>query len=169
MSKIAPDVAVKVMQALDWISQGRTPTDACRMVCLSTFQFKQALRDPLFEALAVDAMERGADALADILLNIDSDAVYGDTDVKVMKIKSDNIKWWLSKRFNQQYGEKIVVENTFTADKAITEALARGKERAMKAIAGTVTEQAARQIVDDVAYEVVDASPSQPLDLSQFT
>lgn len=138
------------------------------MVHLSTFQFKQALNDPLFAALAHDAHERGADALADILLNIDSDAVYGDTDVKVMKIKSDNIKWYLSKRFNQQYGEKIVVENTFTADKAITEALARGKERAMKAITGTVTEQAARQIVDDVAYEVVDVSPSQPLDLSQF-
>lgn len=130
---------------------------------MSTLMFDKLARDPSFETLAQDAFRRGADALADILLNIDSNELYGSTDAKIMKIKSDNIKWYLSKRASVTYGEKITVENTFTADKAITEALARGKERAQKVIGREVREQAAGQIIDLVAVEVVE-----PFDPSRF-
>lgn len=151
----SPEVFVKTMHVLDLISQGELPTPACNKAFLSTFLFKQAIRDPLIAELAADAFERGYDALADILIDIDTNIRYGSSDPKIMRVKSDNIKWLLSKRDQARYGEKVVIENRITADKAITEALSRGKQRAIAA--------ARNEVIDAVAVEVI-----QHVDISQF-
>lgn len=156
MSNIKPEIYVKVMNALDYISQGVTPTRACDKAGTTTYWLKRAMeQDDVLQALAVEAFERGHDTLADILLHIDTDQEYGSSDPKIMTVKSNNIKWYLSRRDQARYGEKVVVENRITADKAIVEALSRGKQR--------VIEAAKNAAVQDVAFEVVET-----FDVSMF-
>lgn len=151
MSTLPAHIYEGVMKALDLISQGYTPTKACDQARISTYWLKRAIADDaLLSELAADAFERGYDTLADALLHIDTDATYGTSDPKKMKIISDNIKWYLEKRDNRRYGQKVLIENKITADRAIVDALARGKQRAIEATTATV--------VDAVAVELLDLS-----------
>lgn len=149
-----------VMHVIELIGQGRTQTAACDETGLSVSTFKQYVeRTPELHALFNDAETRGYDGMADSLVEIDTHcAIAGVSDPKVMKVLSDNIRWYLSRKRPQQYGERIVVENKITADKAIIDALSRGAERALTA-----------RVINDVAYEVIQAlPPPDEDDLSQF-
>jgi hypothetical protein len=139
------DIFPAVMSALTLISQGRTKTSACDEADISTAAFDTYVQSqPELHAAFNAAEERGYDTMAELLLELDNHPVYGTRDAKLLKITSDNIKWFLSRRRPQKYGERVIVENKITADKAITDALNRGKQRALM---GTV--------IEDVAYEVV--------------
>lgn len=154
MADVPSHIYEKVMRAIDFISQGETPTKACDDAGTTTYWLSKLIReDEVINALATEAFERGYDALADVLLDIDSNQRFGSSDPKIMRVKSDNIKWYLSKRDQTRYGEKVVVENKITADRAIVEALSRGKQR--------VLEAAKPAVIDAVATELVD--------ISQFT
>lgn len=104
------------------------------------------------------AEQRGYDTLADLLINPFDNIVFGDTDVKKIKLICDNIKWFLSRKRPQQYGDKSVVEHQITADRAIIDAMQQGKQRAIKGV------------VEGVAYEVVEeaATTALPPELLQF-
>jgi hypothetical protein len=46
------------------------------------------------------------------------------------RVISDNIKWLLEKRKPKEYGQRVDVNVNLSADNAIVEALARGRDRA---------------------------------------
>lgn len=156
-----------VMRAIDLIGQGRTQTRACDEagVSVATFKAYVAQTEEL-HALFNDAEQRGYDTLADILLEIDSHHLYGSSDPKQQKVMSDNIKWLLSRRRPQQYGERVIVENKITADKAIIDALSRGAERALM---NTVVEDVSYTVIQEIADKSADALlEGVDVDLLQF-
>ena len=135
------DYTPAVLYAIDLISQGATKTAACDESNISTSTFDSYLSsNPELEEMYDDAYQRGYDSMADALLEIDNHQRYGQSDPKMAKVMSDNIKWLLSKRVSKVYGDKIEVNHNITADKAITQALLAGKQRAL-----------------ETSYEVIDA------------
>ena len=89
-------------------------------------------RDPRLQELYNEADQRGADAMADALVNIHNHRVHGQSDAKMAKVISDNIKWLLSKRKSKQYGERVTVDVNVSADAAIIKALTEGRQRALE-------------------------------------
>lgn len=141
------DTYTRVLLALDHIGQGKTESHACDLAAVSVQTFRKCLGDtPELADLMVECEARGYDRMADALLHIDTDLTYGSSDPKKMKIVSDNIKWYLARKRPQQYGERVIVENTFTADRIITDALEQGKLRAMRG-----------RVLEDVSYSVAQA------------
>lgn len=139
------DIFPQVMRALDLIGQGRTKTSACDEAGITTATFDNYVRStPELHAIADNAEQRGFDTLAEILLEIDRHEHYGSADPKQQKVISDNIKWYLSRKRPQQYGDKVTVDVNITADKAITDALSRAKDRAEG------------RILEDVSYTRVE-------------
>lgn len=149
---VPADTFPAVLRALDLIGQGHTQSVACDEAGISVHAFKNAVRNtPELSELFTDAEQRGYDRMADALLSIDNDSVYGTSDPKKMKIVSDNIKWYLSRKRPQQYGERVVVETTITADRAIIEALERARQRSITGV-----------VIDAVAYDVTQQMLSPP-------
>ena len=77
----------------------------------------------------VEADQRGSDAMADALINIDNHRVHGQSDPKMAKVISDNIKWVLSKRKPKEFGDRVQVDHSVTVDVAITTALDAARKR----------------------------------------
>lgn len=145
------DYIPAVLYAIDKISQGLTETEACDLANIKIATFKRYISDnPQLQELYVEADQRGADAMADALVRIDNHKHYGHSDPKMAKVISDNIKWLLSKRKSKNYGDRVVVEHNITADRAITEALLAGKNRASLAFMP-------QQTVDAVFTEVEES------------
>ena len=147
------DTVARIMQAIDLISQGQTPTAACKAHSLSVATFMRHVKqEPTLYELFVEATQVGHDTLADTLLSLDDmTSMFKASNEKELKIVSDNVKWYLSKKDNSRYGDSLVVTHNITADKAIVKALQAGQERALQRI----TEQKESD-VEDVAFEVVD-------------
>ncbi|MFN3612711.1 hypothetical protein [Tepidimonas sp.] len=121
------DIYPQVLRVIDLISNGETVTAACKKVGLPIPTFKKyvANQQELQDAL-ITAEQSGQDILADTLIDIDT----RHSDARMAKVVSENIKWLLSKRRVKDYGDKVTVEHTITADAAIIAALDRGRERA---------------------------------------
>lgn len=120
-----------VMGAIDLISQGYTKTHACDEMKIRIPTFESHVKSsPQLQELLHEAETRGYDAMADALLRIDNDTIYGQSDPKMAKVISDNIKWLLARRRQKEYGDRVTVQHNITADKAITEALIAGRNRA---------------------------------------
>ncbi len=117
-----------VLHALDLIGQGHTETDACDIANVAVTTLAEYRSDPEIAEMYDEAMARGADAMADALVNIDNHRIHGRSDPKMAKVASDNIKWLLSKRF-ERYADRVVFEHTVTADAAIVSALQAAKDR----------------------------------------
>jgi hypothetical protein len=138
----------RVMHVLTLISQGLTLTTACEQAQIPTSTLlKHVQTAPELQDAYVEAEQRGLDTLADILLNIFSDPHYGQSDPRRAQILSNNIQWYLARKRPSQYGDRQIIETHITADKAIVEALSRGRERAERAA------------LDDVPYTVVSETP----------
>ena len=119
-----------VMQALDMISQGVTETAACDDLRLSVTTFKHHInKHEQLQEMYNEALQRGYDAMAQALLRPDNHALYGHSDAKMAKVQSDNIKWFLERIASKKYGQKVEVNHTLTADKAITQALLAARDR----------------------------------------
>lgn len=159
MTNLLQDVYIRVMHALDLISQGKTETVACDEARISKDTLEQyTAKDVDLAAMAYNARARGYDTLADILLHIDTDVEYGSSDPKIMKVISDNIKWVLSRRDSKRYGDKVQVEHTLHADKEIVEALSRGKQRALDGVISRVAEDVQAVITGPNDYSHIDVS-----------
>lgn len=125
------------MRAIDLIGQGHTQTRACDMAGLTVQTFRKYIKTaPELQDIFDDAEQRGHDTLADVLLDIENHHVYGSTDPKVMRVMSDNIKWFLARKRPSQYGDRLMVDHKVTLDRVIVDALQRGMERAGNIIEG---------------------------------
>lgn len=120
-----------VLYAIGKISEGYTETAACDEANITVSTFKNYIKkDMVLQDLLVEADQRGKDAMADALVQIDNHHIYGHTDPKMAAVISKNIMWLLDKRDNKRFGTKVQYEHNITADRAITDALAQGKKRA---------------------------------------
>lgn len=145
-----------VIRVLDLISEGRTITRACDEANIRVAAFKQYVKNvPELSELFTEAEQRGYDAMAEALVDIDNHAIHGQSDPKMAKVISDNIKWLLSKRRSKEYGERITVDHNITADKAITDALVAGRKRAQLAATVDADFIDITPVVNDVADEIL--------------
>lgn len=146
-----------VLYAIDRISQGRSKTASCDLANITIAMFDKYVRenDDLKVALQ-EAEQRGFDAMADALLEPDRHLIYGRTDSKMAKIVGDNIKWLLSKRAQKVYGDKLEVKHEITLDRAVTDALARAKDRALLGNVAATALPPPDNVID-AEYEVVQA------------
>lgn len=141
----------KVMTVLSHMATGQTKSRACLEAGITVATFnKYARENQQIAELLDEAEDQGYDVLAEALLHIDTDPIYGTTDPQKMKVISDNIKWFLSKRRPKKYGEKLQIENTLTVDQTIVDMLMRGRDRAL----GVIED---KRDADDA--EVIDADP----------
>ncbi len=119
-----------VLYALNLIGQGHTLTSACDQSNITTQIFDRYVkREPELQAMYEEAVQRGNDAMADALINIDNHKIHGQSDPKMAKVISDNIKWVLGKRDSKRFGDKIEVKHEITMDRAIINALERARSR----------------------------------------
>jgi hypothetical protein len=131
MTAQAYEIYPKVLQVLDLLSAGRTLTSACDEAGVSIATYKSYIKHTAeLTSAHEEAMQRGYDAMADALVEIDRHEHYGSSDPKQQKVMSDNIKWLLSKRDNKRFGDRVSVDVNVTADKAIVNALSRARSRA---------------------------------------
>lgn len=146
------DIYPQVLHVIDLISQGETTTAACfkERMSVSTFK-KYVAKQPELQELLTDAEQIGYDVLAEALVNIDNDARHGRSDPKMAKVISDNIKWLLEKRKPKEYGQKVQVDVNVTADRAVTDALSRAKQRA-------------QGMLPDYTGKVIDVTPVVSVD-----
>lgn len=134
MSVVRYENYPKVLQALELISQGHTVTQACIKATVTLDAFEKAIDgDEQLKSLRAEAERRGHDSLADALINIDNHKIHGQSDPKMARVVSDNIKWFLEKKDPKRFGQKVEVNHNVTVDRAITNALnaARGRVAAI--------------------------------------
>ena len=148
-----------VLYALDLISQGHTVTAACDASNLPISTFHNYInKDEMLSAIYAEADQRGSDAMADALVNIDNHRIHGQSDPKMAKVISDNIKWVLSKRKPKEFGDRVQVDHSVTVDIAITTALDAARRRV------PAQEAAAIDVIDVPAQEAaaidVPAAPN---------
>jgi len=157
---------VLVLQAIDLIAKGLSKTRACDQVGVSVLTFNNFVKnDDMLGEMYAEADEVGADTLADILLEIDSHPLYGQSDAKMATVISKNIQWYLSKRKSGKYGDKLVVEHNITADKAVIEALQRGRQRALE---GRSPAMLTGPIEDAVVISVVSSDDDEQRALAEL-
>lgn len=156
-----------VLEACGLIADGYTVRKACDKVGVGIGTFQRIVNEvPEMKELYFASEQRGYDNMAEILLEIDSNPLYGSSDTKQQKIMSDNIKWFLSRKRPEQYGDKVTVKHEVTADKAIIEALSRGNQRVRdNVIEGVFTEVLAATLPPQEAVYVV---PKEEDDWRQF-
>lgn len=119
-----------VLYALNLFSQGYTVTEACDQSNLPISTFEKYVREnEQLKEMYVEAERRSHDAMADALINIDNHRIHGQSDPKMAKVISDNIKWVLSKRDAQRFGERVQVDHSVSVDIAITTALDAARRR----------------------------------------
>lgn len=153
------DKYVQVLSVLDQLSKGMPVTRACDEQGISIATFKHYVANiPDLKQYYEDCEQRGYDALADVLLDIRGHPFYGSTNPQEQKVLSENIKWILARRRPLQFGDRMTVDHNhnITADKAIVEALSKGRERAESAVvdaAYVVVEDTVRLTVEDAYKE----------------
>lgn len=120
---------------------------------------KYVAADEDLKMMLEEAQTVGNDALADALLNPFNNAEYGNTDANKAKLVSDNIKWLLAKRDNKRFGDRIEVKHEVTLDRAITDAMFAGRQRAEQAvqrIAAPTEDVIDAEIITDEEYEIAE-------------
>ena len=135
-----PDIQAEEAKILDLLANGQTLAKACESVGLSTGQFMQRLpnRTSLAHAF-VCARDAGAEVLADSLLGITEQ----EADVNRARLKSDNIKWILSRRHAAKFGDRIDVNVNATVD--LTSAISEARNRLRP--------------ISDQQTEIIDVTP----------
>lgn len=127
---LAYDYYPLVLRVLELISQGETETRACDTVRITVIAYRKYIQaTPELQEIEADAFARGRDAMADMLMHIDDDRLYGRSDSKMAKVISENIKWLLSKRDPKNFGDKMEVTHNVTMDKAIIQQLELARTR----------------------------------------
>lgn len=152
-----PDTYSLVIAAIDQIAQGHTKTAACEMVGVSVRTFNHVVKqDELLAELFEAAEDQSYDVMADSLVNISDNTLFGTTDPRLAAVVSKNVQWLLAHRRKKKYGEVVTVEHDIKADKEIIDALQRGRERAEgRLIEGEIVNQAPR-IASRIVHDFVD-------------
>lgn len=127
------DVAQRALQVLDLLrntnlvrNRIHTITSACQDVGIARSTFLRFVEaDPQLRELFVTAENEGFDMLAELMINIDQ--IH--SDAKMAAVISKNIQWFLARKKPREYGDRVSVDVTVTADKAIIGALQAAKAR----------------------------------------
>lgn len=154
------DYTRAVLLAIDDIAKGHTLTEACTRQSITAAQFRATVKaNAELEALYSDALQACHDALAEALITIDRHVIYGQTDAKMAAVISKNIQWYLERVRRELYGQNSTLTVNVTADRAITEALERGRQRA-------IDRQA--KLIEATAVDVTPADATPALDLAEL-
>lgn len=133
-----------VLHALELVGQGQSITAAIAQARITIDAFEKTVNsDPSLQNLLVLAERRGQDALADGLLTMHQqykpgtleDNPFYTSDSRMARVLSDNMKWWLEKRNNRKFGQKVEQTVVLTLDRAITDALDAARIRATRGTA----------------------------------
>lgn len=139
--------------AIELAEQGHTIKYIREELCLTQSAFSSYLkRHPDYNAMFTRARQDGLEELADSLQTI-ADEVE---DVQRARLKSENLRWILSKRKPQVYGDKIEVSGNVTID--IGQALAEARARA------SLPTMPTNAIVEAESSIVSDTSDAQTTD-----
>ena len=112
--------------AVELVSQGKKIREIPDIILCSDKAFRyERLHDLTFQESFTRARQSYLETLEDSLLKIADE----EPDVYRARLKSDNIKWVLSKRIPQVYGDRIDVTVNQTID--ISQALSDARKRAM--------------------------------------
>lgn len=148
------DIYPVILKVLSEFEGGQTLTRSCRNAGITVRVFKKWVADSQeLTDLYEEADTLGYDAMAEALVNIDNHEIHGTSDAKMAAVISKNIQWLLERRKPREYGNKVSVEVNIAADRAITDALNRGKQRAL---AGSAVPLIAAEVVDAIFEEVSD-------------
>jgi membrane-bound lytic murein transglycosylase MltF len=129
------EIVPKIMRCLDLVRAGRSPTSASHEASISWGTIRRYCdKDEDLRAMMLEAVQEGQDVLADVLLEIDRDPHYGQSDASMAKVVSENIKWLLSRRRPDLYGDKSEVNINVRADRVILDALNAAKQRTVPMI-----------------------------------
>ena len=104
--------------------QGATLAQIAEELCIETRELNIARRhDPKFETILLAARQMSLEVLADSLVDIPDEY----KDVQRARLKSENIRWLLSKRKPEVYGDKLNLDVNHKVDigTALHEARAR--------------------------------------------
>lgn len=127
---LAYDYYPAILYAIEQISQGQTLTKACDVSNIGIGTFKNWIKDSAeLTAQYDEAVQRGHDAMAEALINIDNNQHHRHSDPKMAKVVSDNIKWYLAKKKPKEFGHNVSVEVSGSIDLAIVNALEAAKNR----------------------------------------
>jgi hypothetical protein len=141
----------RASKVINLISQGLTITNACMQEGITLHAFRKAVNNNEdLQELLEEAEQMSHDAMADLLLTmdrVDSGNPYAQSDPKMVNAISSNIKWYLEKKNPKKFGNRVSVDHTITADKAIIAALTEGRQRALEAANGSY-------VVDAVFEEI---------------
>lgn len=162
------DIMSDVLAVLTRISNGKVPTVACDEQGLSYSTFvAYTTRYPHLARLRTEAEDRLYDQMAEALPKIYDHPIYGVDDPKMAGVVSGNIKWLLSRRRRDAYGDHSTVEHKLTADREVLDALQKAKARAQGGLtianATGATEIVSQALtidadVQDVEFEAVTRS-----------
>lgn len=116
-------------EIIELFSQGNTISNIAKTVGISVACITQwRLKYPLFDNEVSRAQTIGFEVQADSILEI-ADAY---DDVNQARLKSDNLKWVLSKRASSTYGDRMDLTVNQTID--LTGALTEAKTRALRPV-----------------------------------
>ena len=111
--------------ALDMAALGFTKRDILEKIMVSPLMFSKYLSiDATFKKQFEQCRETGLHLLADDLITVSETM----EDIGRAKLKSDNLRWLLSRRLSASYGDKITIDVNKTVD--IGKALSEARDRA---------------------------------------
>lgn len=94
-------------KACELASQGKTIQQICDALGVTTRALYDATyKDPVFAREFTRARQEGLELHADSLINLADEA----DDILRARLKSENIRWLLSRRLPAQYGDKIALD-----------------------------------------------------------
>jgi len=157
MAKLTREQKIK---AIELLSEGLGPVKICRELMITAMEYHQALsEDSDFELQAARAQSIGFDVMADSLLEMNEQ--YGD--VQKARLQSDNIKFILSKRKPQVYGDRIDINLTQTVD--ISAARAEALRRALPGRDSNDNHSIeTREVIEIQASSATDTQSVDPLE-----
>lgn len=113
-------------KAIQMAAEGRTLKSIREELNINNFAFYEfRLANPSFSNELARARQEGLEELGDSLLSIPVE----EQDVQRARIRSENIRWLLSKRKPETYGDRLDLNVNQTVD--IGTALAEAKKRAL--------------------------------------
>lgn len=142
---------------LDLAYAGKTARDILEYLGMSARQFAVLRdRDVVFRGTYALARQEGLEQLADDLINIPD--TYAD--VLRGRLKSENVRWLLSKRKAETYGDRVELNVNHQVD--IGTALTEARQRALP---GRYTElAAAKQVLEISSSSSTSATGSKPVE-----
>lgn len=134
----------QIQLALDLASEGKTAKEIREALFITQSMFNRYCEsNPIFQSNFARARQEGLEEIADSLQTIADD----EKDVLRARLKSENLRWVLSKRKPHVYGDRIEVNMNQTV--SVLDALNEAKARALPDVLSS-----AKVLPDNSNYKV---------------